>query len=166
MDRKNGCRGVTLIELCFGMAIAAAIVGMAAPGFQSSLRATAVRTAAFDLLAGLQQTRGNTILESRTLDLCPSDSAGECLAAGRPSPFWRGPPDPDGSLPPAAIHVLPAGVTVRSSRSPLRFFSDAMGASNGTLTICDGYGVASPRAIVLNLSGRARLVTAPAADCP
>jgi type IV fimbrial biogenesis protein FimT len=166
MYLNNGCRGVTLIELCFGLAIVAIIAGMAAPGFRSSLRATAVRSAAFDLLAGLQQTRGNSILESRPLDLCPSDAAGNCLAADMPSPYWRESPDADAGLPAPAVHVLPAGVMVRASRSPVRFSPDGLGASNGTLTICDEYRVASPRAIVLSLSGRARLGTATAGDCP
>ena len=48
-------------------------------------------------------------------------------------------------------------MVVRSSRSPLWFSPDALGASTGTLTICDEQGVAPPRAIVLSLSGRARL---------
>ena len=77
MRTRKRCRGVTLIELCFGLAIVAVIAGLAAPGFRSSLRAAAVRSATFDLLAGLQQTRGNAILESRPLDLCPSDSDGK-----------------------------------------------------------------------------------------
>jgi type IV fimbrial biogenesis protein FimT len=162
---KDRDRGVTLIELCFGLAIVAVIVGMAAPGFRSSLRAAAVRSATFDLLAGLQQTRGNAILESRPLDLCPSDSTGKCLAAGEPTPYWRASLDAGGGQVLRASHVLPAGVVVRASRSPLWFSPDALGASTGTLTICDEQDVAPPRAIVLSLSGRARLEAAPAEAC-
>jgi len=165
MLTKNRCRGVTLIELCFGLAIVAVIAGMAAPGFRSSLRAAAVRSATFDLLAGLQQTRGNSILEARSLDLCPSDAHGNCLAPHTPSPYWRASLETDARPSPASNRVLPAGVVVRSSRSPLRFSPDALGASTGTLTICDEYGVAPPRAIVLSLSGRARLATASPEQC-
>jgi type IV fimbrial biogenesis protein FimT len=165
MNMKNRCRGVTLIELSFGLAIVAVIAGLAAPGFRSSLRAAAVRSATFDLLAGLQQTRGNAILESRPLDLCPSDSRGKCLAAGVPTPYWRTSLEAGSAHSPAASHALPAGVVVRASRSPLWFSPDGLGASNGTLTICDEQRVAPPRAIVLSLSGRARLEAAPAEAC-
>ena len=159
------CRGVTLIELCFGLAIVAVIAGLSAPGFRSSLRAAAVRSATFDLLAGLQQTRGNAILESRALDLCPSDSTGKCLAAGVPAPYWRTSLEAGAADSLRPSHALPAGVLVRSSRSPLWFSPDALGASTGTLTICDEQGVAPPRAIVLSVSGRARLESAPAGAC-
>jgi len=164
MQTRNQHRGVTLIELCFGLAIVAVVAGLAAPGFQSSFRAAAVRSATFDLLAGLQQTRGNSILEARSLNLCPSNAAGKCVAAGLPSAFWQmSSTDPGRALP--AANVLPPGVVVRASRSPLWFYPDASGASTGTLTICDERRVASPRAIVLSVTGRARLEAAPADAC-
>jgi type IV fimbrial biogenesis protein FimT len=165
MSIKNRCRGVTLIELCLGLAIVAVIAGMAAPGFRSALRAAAVRSATFELLAGLQRTRGNAILESQPLDLCPSDSAGICVDAGVSTPYWRAAVESDSGNQAVTSHSLPAGVVVRSSRSPLRFSPDALGASTGTLTICDVQGVAPPRAIVLSLSGRARLAPAPSEAC-
>jgi type IV fimbrial biogenesis protein FimT len=163
MRMRKGFRGVTLIELCFGLAIAAVVVGMAAPGFQSTLRAAAVRSATFDLLAGLQQARGDAIVEARALSLCPSDASGNCVAAGVPAGYWRVSSEATSSL--EAGHALPAGIIVRASRSPLRFSADALGASNGTLTICDQRRVASPRAIVLSVTGRARLEAAPVGDC-
>jgi type IV fimbrial biogenesis protein FimT len=165
MRYRKGLRGITLIELCFGLAIVAVLAGMAAPGFHASLRAAAVRSATFDLLAGLQQARGYAILESRPASLCPSDAAGNCLSSYTPSPFWRASVESDaGGLPPVS-HALPAGIVVRASRSPLRFWPDALGASTGTLTVCDSHGIAPPRAIVLNLSGRARLAAAAHAAC-
>lgn len=165
MRCRKGLRGITLIELCFGLAIVAMLAGMAAPGFHSSLRAAAVRSATFELLAGLQQTRGNAILESRPANLCPSDAAGNCLSAYTPSSYWRASVETDTDRPPPVSHALPAGVVVRASRSPLRFWPDALRASTGTLTICDSHGIAPPRAIVLSLSGRARLTTAASSAC-
>jgi type IV fimbrial biogenesis protein FimT len=166
MRIENRHRGVTLIELCFALAIVAVIAGMAAPDFRSSVRAAAVRSATFDLLAGLQQARGTSILEARSLDLCPSDSRGNCLAAGISTPYWRAPIEAGAGRSTGGSHALPAGIRVRSTRSPLRFSPDALGASTGTLTICDEQRVAPPRAIVLSVSGRARLASAPAEACP
>ena len=153
MRIENQRRGVTLIELCFALAIVAVIAGMAAPGFRSSVRAAAVRSA-------------TSILEARSLDLCPSDSRGNCLAAGISTPYWRAPMEAGAGRSTGGSHALPSGIRVRSTRSPLRFSPDALGASTGTLTICDEQRVAPPRAIVLSVSGRARLANAPAEACP
>jgi Tfp pilus assembly protein FimT len=154
---------VTLIELCFGLALVAVLVGMAAPDFRASLRAAAVRAATFELLARLQQARGNSILQARPAELCPSDAAGACLPSYAPSSYWRTSVQADTR--PAPVQVLPAGVRVRASRSPLRFWPDAQSASTGTLTICDTQGIAAPRAIVLSLSGRPRLAVATVENC-
>jgi Tfp pilus assembly protein FimT len=163
MSRRNGSRGVTLIELCFGLAVVAVLAGLSAPGFRASLRSAAVRTATFELLIGLQQVRAQSIVESRRTQLCPSDASGGCLAAGLPAAAWSG--SVEGS--PAAFdpHPLPAGIQVRATRSPLHFWPDSLAASTGTLTICDAQGIAAPRAIVLSQSGRARLRAALPAEC-
>ncbi|MBC8024355.1 MAG: GspH/FimT family pseudopilin [Steroidobacteraceae bacterium] len=156
--------GVTLVELLVGLAIVAMLAGMAAPGFLASLRATAVRTAAYDLMAGLQQVRANSILESRTGVLCPADGTGTaCLAAGTPAQDWLTFLEVGGRPVGLRRHTLPAGVAVRASRSPLRFWPTALAASPATLTICDERGVAPARAIVISQTGRARF--AESAQC-
>jgi type IV fimbrial biogenesis protein FimT len=153
--RPSHHNGVTLLELLFGLAIAAVLAGMAAPGLLASLRATAVRTAAYDLMAGLQRARANSILESRTSVLCPSDGAG-CLAADVPARGWMSFLEVAGNPVELNWHTLPAGVVVRASRAPLRFWPASLAASPATLTICDERGVAPARAIVISQTGRAR----------
>jgi prepilin-type N-terminal cleavage/methylation domain-containing protein len=147
--------GFTLLELLFGLAIVAILAGLAAPGFLASLRATAVRAATYDLMAGLQQARANSILESRPGVLCPSDGAG-CLGANVPARGWMSFLEVAGSPVNLRRHALPAGVIVRASRTPLRFWPTSLAASPATLTICDERGVAPARAIVISQSGRAR----------
>jgi type IV fimbrial biogenesis protein FimT len=161
----NSCRGVTLVELCFGMAIVAILAGLAAPGFRTTLRVAAVRAATYELLAGLQQARGRSILEARPGILCPSDAAGNCLPSSAASSFWRASTETGSGPVDAELHELPSGVVVRASRAPLRFWPDALAASTATLTICDVQRVAPPRAIVLSLSGRARLSSAAVTAC-
>ena len=69
--------GVTLIEMVFGLAIVAILAGLATPGFHQSLRASAVRAATYELLAGLQQARGSSIVESQPgIDAVIVDAAG------------------------------------------------------------------------------------------
>jgi type IV fimbrial biogenesis protein FimT len=177
--------GVTLLELVFSMGLLALLAGLAVPGFRSSLRAAAVRSATFELLAGVQQARANSILESRPGLLCPTDSAGTCLASGQLAGSWRaylatdpGATEPGTTAPgetgPGASgagqrelggQVLPRGVMVHSTRSPLRFWPTAFAASPGTLTICDMRNDVPPRAIVISQSGRARLARGSPAAC-
>ena len=155
--RPSFASGVTLLELLVGLAIVAMLAGMAAPGFLASLRTTAVRTAAYDLMAGLQQVRANSILESRPGVLCPADGTrSACLAAGAPGQDWLTFLEVDGRPVGLRRHALPAGVVVRASRAPLRFWPAALAASPATLTICDERGVAPARAIVISQTGRAR----------
>jgi type IV fimbrial biogenesis protein FimT len=157
--------GVTLIEMLFGMAIVAILAGLAVPGFRQSLRTTAVRAATYELLGGLQQTRGTSIIESQPGMLCPSDAAGNCLSAATPASFWHWSTDAAGRPPALEPHALPAGVVARASRSPVRFWPHALNASTSTLTICDVQGIAPPRAIVVNVSGRARVTAALDSAC-
>jgi type IV fimbrial biogenesis protein FimT len=164
MSIRKGSRGVTLIELCVGLAVIAVLAGMGAPSFRASLRAAAVRTATYELLIALQQARAQSIVESQPALFCPSNLAGDCLPAGTRAPAWRS--SMEGAASDAIEpNALPAGVQVRSSRSPLRFWPDSLSASTGTLTICDEQSVAAPRAIVLSQSGRARIGAPAAADC-
>jgi len=165
MRMRNGSRGVTLIELCFGLAVVAILAGLAVPGFRADLRAGAVRSATYELLAGLQQARAGSIVEARTGVLCLSDTAGNCLANGVPATAWQVFLDVDGRPALLAAHSLPAGVALRSSRAQLKFWPDSSAASTGTLTICDAQRVARPRAIVLSQGGRARIATAADSAC-
>ena len=65
METRQGSRGVTLIELCFALAIVAILAGLAAPGMRGALRTAAIRSTTLDLLGGLQQARTRSIIESR-----------------------------------------------------------------------------------------------------
>jgi len=155
-------RGFTLLELCVGLALVALLASLAAPSFRRALRSAAVRTATYELLGDLQQTRGMAIVESRPGVLCLADAAG-CRAAGDPAPAWRLFLEPDGDR--ALTRALPAGITVRGTRARVRFSERALAASAATLTICDAQGVAAPRAIVISQNARARLAAASDADC-
>src|SRR6476620_8383147 len=80
MRLGNASHGHTLIELCLGVTLMAVLAGLAVPGFRASLRAAAVRSATYELAAGLQQARAASILEARTAVFCLSDISGKCLA--------------------------------------------------------------------------------------
>jgi type IV fimbrial biogenesis protein FimT len=158
-------RGFTLLELCVGLALVAVLATLAVPSFRAALRSTAVRTATYELMAGLQQTRGLAIVESRPGVLCLADAAGECAAAAQAAPAWRVFVEASGGTRAVATRALPADITERGSRALIRFSARALAASTATLTICDTQRVATPRAIVISQNARARIAAASEADC-
>jgi type IV fimbrial biogenesis protein FimT len=158
-------RGFTLLELCVGLALVAVLSALALPSFRTSLRATAVRTAAVELMGGLQQTRGLAITESHPAVLCLADAAGQCVGPADPAPAWRIYLEAGGETRAIATRTLPADITVRGSRARIRFSPRALAAGAATLTICDAQGVARPRAIVISQNARPRVAAAGDADC-
>ena len=158
-------RGFSLLELCVGLALVALLAGIAAPSFRVGLRNAAVRTAAYELMTGLQQARATAIVESRPGVLCIADAAGNCRDNGAAAGAWRAFLEVDGSARTIAASDLPAGITLRGTRARVRFSNRALAASAATLTICDSQGIAAPRAIVISQNARARFDAAAAADC-
>ena len=165
MRSHRACQGVTLVELLFCLGLLALLAGLAAPGFRTSLRVAAVRSATFEVAIGVQQTRANSITESRTGLLCPTDSSGNCVAAGSVAAGWRSYLESGGSREETGGQNLPRGVVLKATRSPIRFWPSSFAASAGTLTICDEAGVAAPRAIVISATGRARTDNGAPGDC-
>ena len=163
--RRPGTSGVTLLELCFALALLAVLSGLAVPDLRTTLRTAAVRSAAFKLMAALRQVRTQSILEARTGALCLSESAGGCQSAPASGSAWESWLESALVRESLGAGTLPRGVLVRANRSPLRFWPHARSASPATLTICDEQAVASPRAIVVSQTGRARLTNAPADAC-
>ncbi len=161
--RKN--RGLTLLELCVALTLVALLASLAVPTFRSASRNAAVRSAFFELAAGLQLTRASAIVQARRGTLCLSASAGgNCLSDGGTN-AWTAFLEVDGQSQPLAARTLPAGIVIRATRNRLDFWPDSRAASTGTLTICDTQGIARPRAIVVSQLGRIRLADGEVSGC-
>jgi len=161
--RKN--RGLTLFELCVAMALAALLASMATPAFRAAARNAAMRSAFFELTAGLQLARASSIVQARRGVLCLSSSAGgNCLSDGESS-AWTAFLDVDGVPQPLSARALPAGIVLHATRNRLDFWPGSRAASTGTLTICDARGVARPRAIVISQLGRLRVADGDDSAC-
>jgi type IV fimbrial biogenesis protein FimT len=165
LPKSGTSRGFSLLELCVGLALVALLTGIAAPSFRVGLRNAAVRTAAYELMTGLQQARATAIVESRPGVFCIADAAGNCRGSAGAAASWRAFLEVDGAARTIAAGDLPAGVTLRGTRASIRFSSRALAASAATLTICDSQGVALPRAIVISQNARARFAAATTAAC-
>lgn len=157
--------GFSLLELCVGLALVALLATLAAPSFRIGLRTAAVRTAAWELMTGLQQTRGTAIVESRPGVLCLTDAAGNCRDSTTPAVGWRAFVELGAGTRTVATRFLPDGVTLRGNRARVRFSERALAASTATLTICDAQNVAAPRAIVISQNARARFTMASPDAC-
>lgn len=162
--KTPSCRGFSLLELCVGLALVAILTSLSVPSFREAQRATAVRTATWELMTGLQQTRGSAIVESRPGVLCLTDAAGNC-GGGDGADGWRAFVEIGTGTRTVASRTLPAGIAVRGNRDRIRFSERALAASTATLTICDVQGVARPRAIVISQNARARFATPAAGAC-
>jgi type IV fimbrial biogenesis protein FimT len=161
--RKN--RGLTLLELCIAMALAALLASLAVPTFRAAARNAAVRSAFFELAAGLQLTRASSIVQARRGVFCLSRSAGGgCLGDGSAN-AWTAYLEVDGLSQPLSARALPAGIVLHATRNRLDFWPGSRAASTGTLTICDAQGIARPRAIVISQLGRIRLADGEDSAC-
>ena len=163
--KRKCCGGITLLELCFALAIVGVLAGLAVPSLRAARGSSAMHGAAFELMAGLQQARAGSIVEARPGVLCLSDAAGNCLRGSGPARAWRAFLEWDGRETTLASRTLPPGVVLHSSRTRLTFWPHSLSASTATLTICDARGSARPRAIVISQTGRIRLANAREADC-
>jgi Tfp pilus assembly protein FimT len=163
--QRTRAAGLTLLELCFALALLAVLAALTAPGLRASLRTAAVRSAALELMAGLHRLRAHSILEGRPGSWCLSGGNGVCLPASATAPAWEAYLDSPSLRETVGGGELPRDVVIRANRSPLRFWPHARAASTGTLTICDTQAVAAPRAIVISQSGRARMTNVPADAC-
>jgi len=157
LRKRKCCSGITLLELCFALAIVGVLAGLAIPSMRSARGSSAIHAAAFELLAGLQQARAGSIVEARPGVLCLSDAAGTCLRGSGPARAWRSYLEWEGRETTLTLRPLPPGVVLHSSRPRLTFWPNSLAASTATLTICDSQGAARPRAIVVSQAGRARL---------
>ena len=161
--RKN--RGLTLLELCVAMALAALLASLAMPAFRAAARNAAMRSAFFDLAAGLQLTRASSIVQARRGVLCLSRSAGGSCQGNGGSSAWTAFLDVDGLSQPLSARALPPGIALHATRNRLDFWPGSRAASTGTLTMCDAQGIARPRAIVISQLGRLRLAEGDDSAC-
>ena len=162
-------RGVTLIELLVGLALAGILLGMALPAFHDLLAARRT-TADMNQLAGAIATaRAEAILRRRTVTLCPG-AAGRC---GRTDSWHAGQlvfldADGDGRLDDedTVTHALPplrpgSRVYWRAfrARSYLQFQPRGYTRwQNGSFLYCPPDGAArGARMAIVNAQGRVRM---------
>jgi type IV fimbrial biogenesis protein FimT len=86
---KN-CAGFTLVELLITITVAAVLLAIAVPSFQTTLVRSRLATQANDLIAGINLARSEAIKGNRTTFFCrtTSDTATACANAAGNWTFW------------------------------------------------------------------------------
>ena len=178
----RGQQGFTLFELIITLAIAAIVVGMAAPSFSNMIQDNRLSGQSLDLVAALNLARSEAIKRRVQVTLCKSANEQNCTNAGDWGQGWivfvesisvnqvR-----DNNEPILRVHGTLAGNNRLTGN--VNFINSityqpsgtTFGLGTGTLALCDNRNDAaiSP-AIVINSTGRPRLtrVDQTAMTCP
>jgi type IV fimbrial biogenesis protein FimT len=162
-------QGFSLVETMVVLAIAAILVGLAAPDFGTLVRTQQLKAASGDLLGAINLARAQALARGRQVKLMPLDPAGRDWSRG-----WTVFQDADGNGQPGpgddtiAVHgALAPGIAVGfafTSPAPPYYIAyngagrscsenNSAAARWGTLSLFHGDGI---RRIKINMLGRAR----------
>jgi type IV fimbrial biogenesis protein FimT len=167
--------GFTLVELMMTMAIAAIVLSIAVPSFQTFINNNRKTTSVNDLMTALSLARSTAITRRQQVTVCKSDDGATCKigALSNWSQGWMMFANPNningttgltnpavllrvhGKLPGKISFVGNNNVINRVAFTPQGL---ALG-SNGTITYCDTQGANTASALVISLGGQVRHAT-------
>lgn len=170
--------GTTLLELMATLSIAAILLAMAVPSYESFSNRQHMKAAVSALHNDLVAARSQAVYRNIVIQVCPGSPAGGCSGASEWSNGWIVFEDTNGNrqrqegetllrhgMPreTVAIHAPP-------SRTELRFFPDGSApGSNASISLCGRGGPERARKLVISNIGRIRRDTFPGIDpalCP
>jgi type IV fimbrial biogenesis protein FimT len=160
------CRGVTLWELLWVLAVAGILLAAGAPAFRAvvldSRRAADINA----FVSAVQLSRSEAAKRGRPVVLCKTADRATC--AGRGLRFDAGwmvfvneddlrPPDrgPDEDLLYTHQPVMAGSIT--ANRRLFEFRAFGWRSTNGTITFCDERGPSHARAVIVSYTGRPRV---------
>lgn len=180
----NRIKGFTLIELMIGLALAAIIVTMAAPSFNSAMKKNKIVAETNELIADINFARSEAVKRSTPVVLCrsasPSNASPTCGGtASNWSSGWLVFADTDGDNSyTAADDILirignptDGSVTIKSNAAAnqeLVYNPDGTTAAGGNVAVfavCDDRGKDHGRQIQISVTGRPRLVAPVTNSC-
>jgi type IV fimbrial biogenesis protein FimT len=144
-------RGFSLLELMVTVAIAGMLATLAAPVFDSMIRANRTKTVANELLASLNRARSEAIRRGQPVSICRSSDGSSCATSGTGwDSGWIVFVNEDNDKPAVRdsseliLQVrqnLPAGITVRPNNNLANFLTysrTALANQRGSFAICSG----------------------------
>lgn len=170
--------GYTALELLIAMAIGALLLSLAVPAFTTMVLDSRQTAAVNRMIHGMHVARHEALKSDADVVMCRSTSGRQCLHSGT----WNSglivfvnrdrdsPPRVDPGEPILQFETGLMVNTILANRQSFVFRPWGMRSVNGTLTICDGRGDASARAVVVSYTGRPRATSAALAtgalNCP
>ena len=170
--------GFTVFELMVALAVAAILLGLAGPSFESFIDRQRMKAAVSSLHMDLQAARSQAVFRNAEVIACPGAPRGGCTGGSDWSDGWIVFEDRNGDLSKQdeepllrhgqrhdaiAIHAPP-------SRPQIRFFPDGTTpGSNGSISLCGRGGPEKARRLVISNVGRIRRDQYPGIDplhCP
>jgi type IV fimbrial biogenesis protein FimT len=85
---RRPSRGLTLIELMMGIAVAAILLALAGPSFTQALAKNRLGSAASELTGAVQLARAEAIRNNRRVTLCRSEDGSACSSSSSTWPGW------------------------------------------------------------------------------
>lgn len=172
---SHKARGFTVMELLVTVAVAAILMGIAAPGFQSQIQESRQKSRLYELNGALNYARSEAIKRSSRVSVCARSTNTRCGTNWNDGWIVYIDSGANAGVIDAAESVLkvvssmPTGFNI-TNRAIVQGASDAIqrpyvrfgprGLSNwrgsGTFTFCDDRGTSSARAMNVSMSGDVR----------
>jgi len=163
-------KGFSLIEAMVTLAIAAIVLSVGVPSFQSYIQNSRQTAAINDLATALQLARSTAITRRVQVTVCKSNDGASCRTGAGSGDWSQGwiiftdPTNPgtvDAGEELLRVHgALPGAFTFIGNTNVVNRVSfSAQGlarGSNGTLTNCDARGAAHAAALVISVGGQVR----------
>lgn len=161
--------GFSLIETVVTLAILGILVTVGIPSMQRLLADQQVHTAASTLVAALNTARSEAVMRRNHAVLCPSKNGNDCIDSDGETVWEDGyllfadndlDAQRDSEEPVLLQFDVAHGITIRSSHSRDHVTYLPNGLTTGTnltFTLCPASTRATPRAVIVSNTGRARI---------
>ena len=158
----------TLIELLITLSIAGILITLAIPSFSHTLAKTKLRSQLQVLFSHHQLARSEAIKTNQRVTLCKSSSGTQCTSTSGWSDGWiifsdknldKTVNNNDRIL--LVQQPIASGLTLTyrgfGSHNYISYFSDGRSNTNGTFTLCNQYGSAEAKCVIISRTGLARM---------
>jgi len=152
MNKQNG---FSLIEVIVTMAIAAIVLSIGVPSFQSYTQNNRQTIAINELATALQLARNSAVSRRVDVTLCKSLNGANCIVGAGSGDWSQG----------WMVFTNPNGIDGTAGLTPgnnnvvnqVTFSSQGLAlGSNGTITYCDSRGNTASTALVISVGGQVR----------
>lgn len=172
LNRKH-CAGFTIIELMLTIAVAAVILALGVPSFQSLMERNQLTTNINRFISSLALARSEAIKRNQRVVVCPSSNGTDCNNAGGYDNGWiifvdanaNDTREVDDEELLWQSEEIPAGMTMRGTNSyntAIPYVASGRLASsapiNGSVRLCKDNHTNKAKMITIIQSGRVRLI--------